>query len=47
MIAVELVGGWLSPELLGPWNGMYVILLGPWYVSVWPAAWLEQRTWLD
>lgn len=46
MLAVEIVGGWLEPELLGPWDGMYVILLGPLYVSIWPRVLIAQRRWL-
>lgn len=45
-IAFELVGGWLAPELLGPWSGMYVVLLGPFYISIWPDVWREQRDFL-
>jgi len=45
-IAAEWVGGLLSPEILGPWDGMYVILIGPWYVSVGAEVWVEQRRWL-
>lgn len=47
MIAVEWIGGWLEPELLGPWGSMYVLLIGPLYVSLWPRSILAQRAWLD
>lgn len=41
MIGIEWVGGWLDFDLIGPWGAaprVYVLLVGPLYVSIWPRA---------
>lgn len=51
IVAVEWVGGWLTPALLGPWPApsarpVYVVLFGPLYVSLFPWMLAEQRRFL-
>ncbi len=54
-VAIEWVGGWLGFERLGPWPSkaapppgpVYVLLLGPLYVSIWPWFAREARAQME
>lgn len=47
LLQVEWVGGWMAADLMGPWPApsvdrpVWVLLLGPLYVSMWPSALAE------
>ncbi len=47
LFQIEWVGGWLDPSVSGPWPSatatktVYVLFLGPLYVSIFPAAFTE------
>lgn len=48
---VEWVGGWMAFDFMGPWptasatRYVYVLLLGPFYVSFFPQA-LKEGLWV-
>lgn len=50
LFQIEWVGGWMSIDLMGPWptpaspRPVYVLLLGPLYVSFFPQA-LANEIW--
>ena len=47
LFQIEWLGGWMAYDLMGPWpspraeHPVYVLLLGPLYVSIFPSALAE------